>query len=310
MKKIIQVIVLSIVTVSFVMDAAAQKQRSKDAYLREISTLSNSRKADDKKKAYEVGKEFLGIYDKDGKDKDSNVQKVRKFVEQYQENLFFKAFDDKKFDELFTRGKELLLEKPDNPVYGMYLAYGGFEALAQKQNKKFGDDSAKYAKMVLSEFEKGNLPKNFAPFSNKETALAWMYFVIGNFSKDAKESASSFYKSTLYDTPIKKDAQPYYAIASYYEDLYAKLSSDLKSKEGAPEEEIKAASEKVNTVIDQMMDAYARTYTISAATKSPAADGIKQRLAQVYKFRKQTDAGFDSYIKYVVGTPLKDPATF
>lgn len=309
MKKIVQVIVLSIVTVSFTMTAIAQKQKSKDEYLKEITTLSNSKNPEEQEKAYELGKEFLSAYGNDNKNKD--VPKVKKWVEQYQENKFYKAFDEKRFDDLFASGKEILAEKPDNPVIGMYMAYGGFEALATKQDRKYGDDSIKYAKLVLSEFEKGNLPKNFAPFDNKDYSIAWMYFIIGNFSKDSKESAINFYKATLYDTPIKKNSQPYYAIALYYEDLYAKLSADLKAKEGkVSEEEFKAETEKVNVIVDQMMDAYARTYTISVAEKNPGADEIKQRLAQVYQFRRQTDAGFDAYLKYVVVTPFKDPSTF
>ncbi len=308
MKKILQVIVLSIITVSFVVTATAQQQRSKSQLLDEISSLSKSKKPEDKEKAYQLSVEYLERF---GKEKNNDTTNVKKFADTYQENQFFKAFDDKNFDELFSRGEKLLEQNPDNPVYGMYLAYGGFEALATKQDKKYGDNSIKYAKLVLAEFEKGNLPKNFAPFKSKNDSLAWMYFVIGNFAKDSKESASNFYQATLFDTDIKKNSQPYYAIANYYEDVYAKLSADLKAKQSSlSEDQVKAENEKINLIIDQMMDAYARTYTISVAEKNPGAEQIKQRLADVYKFRKQTDAGFEAFIKYTVGTPLKDPATF
>jgi hypothetical protein len=307
MKKIFSTVVLLILTVSAT-TVFAQKQKSKDELLKEIATLSNSQKTEDKEKAYQLGKEFLTRFPKE-----KDAAKVRPFVKNFQKYTFLKASEDGRFADHFAIGKEILTEEPENVEIALNLGYAGYDALLKKQDKSFGDDAVKYAQLTLQLMEKGFFPSTFAPFTAKDDALAWMHYIIGYFSmeKDIKQSAASFYKSTLYETAIKKTSQPYYAIALYYEDKYEKMAKELNAKaKTLTDAEFKAETEKVGVVIEQMMDAYARAYKIAVEEKNPAKDSWKNRLAQVYKFHKKTDAGFDSYLTYIVTTPFKDPSTF
>lgn len=295
MKKLLSTVVLLLLTVSITTSAFAQKQKSRDELLKEISTLSNTKKPEDTEKAYQLGKEFLTRFAKD-----KEVEKIKKFVKSYQKFSFFKASEDKKFAEFFAIGKEILTEEPENSEITLNLGYGSYDAILKNNDRSFGDDGVKYAKLTLELLEKGSFPPSFAPFANKEEAIAWMYYVVGyfNLEKDIKVSAASMYKATLYESQIKKTSQPYYVMALYYEKQFEDLT---KASAGA---------DKTTPIIEQMMDAYARAYKIGVTEKHPATEEWKSRLAQVYKFHKKTDAGFEPFINYIVTTPLKDPANY
>jgi hypothetical protein len=272
----------------------AQKPKSKDELFKEIVTLSNTKKPEDTEKAYQLSKEYLSRFPKE-----KDAEKIRPFVKNYRMFLFGNALNDKKFADFFTLGKEILGENAENVEITLNLAYGGYMAALNKDNN-YTEDSAKYAQTTLQLMEKGVFPKEYAPFTSKDEALGWMNFINGFFTseKDGKASASSMYKATLYETPIKNSSQPYLLIANYYEAVYEKMVKD------------KAEATAVSKIVDQLLDAYARAYTFGVVEKNPAAENWKQRIAQVYKFTKGTDAGLEAYIKYIVSTPFKDPANF
>lgn len=308
MKKIFSTVLLLLLMISVSNAIFAQKQKSRDELIKEIATLSNSQTAGDKEKAFELSKEFLTRFPKD-----KEAAKVKGFVKNFQKFTFGNALGDKKYAEFFKIGKEILTEEPENADIALNLAYGGYAALLTNKDLSFGDDAVKYAQLTLQLMEKGIFPAEYTPFTSKDDALAWMYYIIGNFSleKDNKLAASSFYKATLYESAIKKSPQPYDAIAQYYEKKYETMTKELNAKaKTISDAEFKAETEKVNTVIEQMMDAYARAFKAAEAANHPNKDQWKSRLATVYKFHKKTDAGFDAYVTYVVTTPLKDPSTF
>ncbi|MEK7724481.1 MAG: hypothetical protein AAB336_09055 [Acidobacteriota bacterium] len=308
MKKIFSTVLLLLLTVSITTSVFAQKQKSRDELIKEIAALSNSQTPGDKDKAYELCKEFLSRFAKD-----KEAAKVKSFAKNYQKFSFYKASDEGRFADFFAKGKEILTEEPENTEVALNLAYAGYDALLKKNDKSFSQDSIAYAQLTLSLLEKGLIPTNYAPFNTKEDALAWMYFIIGYFSmeKDGKTSAANFYKSTLYESPIKNTSQPYIAIAMYYEDRYEMMSKALNAKvKTISDAEFKTETDKINVIIEQMMDAYARAYKMSEKENNPARAEWKNRLAAVYKFYKKTDAGFEPYLTYVVTTAFKDPANF
>ena len=309
MKKIFSIFVLLILSISISTSVFAQKPKSKDELFKEIATLSNTKKPEDTEKAYQLSKEFLTRFPKD-----KNAEKLRPFVKEYRQFvLFANALADKKYADFFTIGKEILTDEPENVAVTLGLGYGGYAALLNSNDKSFSEDALKYAQSSLQLMEKGIFPASFAPFNSKDDALAWMYYIIGNFAmeKDIKLAATSFYKATLYESAIKNSPQPYDGIAQYYEKRYETMSKDLNAKaKTLSDAEFKAENDKVNVIIEQMMDAYARAYKIASAANSPTKDQYKTRLAAVYKFYKKTDAGFEPFLSYVVTTPFKDPANF
>ncbi len=296
--------------------AVAQKQKSKEELVKEISALLAAKKPEDTEKAYGLAKEFLARFGKDNKDgKDKAVGSVKNFVDGYRESIFYKAVDASKFAEAFAFGREILAEQPENLAVLVNLAYAGYNSMGAKRDRTYADETIGYAKKVVPLLESGLVPKEWAPFKDREETMAWMYFVPGfvNFDKDMKEAAASIYKATTFNAPIKDSSMPYYLISAYYEDVYGKLATDLKAKVAArtmTDAEFKTANDRVNRSIELMMDAYARAYKKGEAEKNPNAAQWKDRLTQVYKYTKKTEEGLPEFINYVVNTPLPDPSKF
>src|SRR5580765_5509919 len=127
MKRLFLPAFLLLLSVTLITPAFAQKPKSRDEALNEISALTKTKKPEDLDKAYQLGKEFLTRFGKE-KDKDGVVARVRDFVSRYREDQFFKAAGAKKYADTFALGKEILAEQPDNVEILMSLAYAGYGA--------------------------------------------------------------------------------------------------------------------------------------------------------------------------------------
>ena len=152
MKILFSTAAVMMLTVMFVTSGIAQKERSKDELLKELATLSNSSSTDDKEKAYQTGKEFLTRF---GSEKNDNVKKVRKYVENYRTSTFFKAVDGNKFPTAFTLGKEILADEPQNVDILINLTYAGYNAMAAG-DKSFVDDTISSAKKAEELLDAGS----------------------------------------------------------------------------------------------------------------------------------------------------------
>ena len=312
MKRLFSVAALICLTAFVATNAFAQTQKSKDEYLREISTLSNTKKPEDMEKAYQLSKEFVIKFPNED---DKNAREVKSFIKRYKENSFYKSFEDKKYAEFFATGKEIMAEHPNSVEIAINLGYGGYDVVLKTNAKTYAEDSVKHCKLTLQLMEKGIVPTNFSPFKNKDEATAWMYYVIGYFStdKDLREAAVNFYKSTLYESQVKHTSQPYYVIAIFFEKVYEKAANDLNEKVKAKtisDADYTTANEKIDTMIDRMMDAYARAIKRGELENNPAVADWNKRLIEVYKFRKKSDAGFYNFVTRVNNSAMPDPAGF
>lgn len=309
MKKFASIFCLLIITTALTVSAIAQKTSSKDEMFGKIAKLSQTKKSEDKDKAYQMSKDYLVQY---GKDNDEKVTKIKEFVEKYRTSAINTKLDEGKTAEAFALGKEILADEPENSYVTMNLAYGGYEALTKKKDKSFGDDSVKYAKKTLELFEAGKTPKSFQPFAGQAEATALMYYVIGSFAvdKDAKEAAENFYKALQYDSKIKNTAYPYYYIAFNYEKMYEKAAKDFQTKHGSKtteDEEYRKDNAILEKLLERMLDSYARTVKVAQAENNPTASAWKQRYMEIYKFVKQGEAGADEYLINISSKPMLDP---
>lgn len=312
MKKFVKPFVFLILTLALSVSIFAQSKESKDETYNKIAKLTQSKKAEDADKAYGMSKDFLAKF---GKDDDEKTKKIRAFSDNYRNNAFNKKLDEVKTAEAFAVGKEILAQEPENIYVTMNLAYAGFDAQQKNKDKSFGADSVQYAKQTLRLIDAGKLPKTFTPFKDQAEATAFMYYVIGNFSLDSnsKDAAYNFYKAVGYESKIKTDSFPYYAIAANYEKEYAKQATDYQTKFAAKtneDDEMKAAQAKLDKVVGNMLDAYARAIKYGEAEKNPQLATWKQRFAEVYKFLKKSDAGMNEYLASQPNTPLPDPTAF
>ena len=309
MKKFASVFCLLLLTTVLSVTGFAQKTASKDELLNKIAKLSQSKKADDKDKAYQFSKDFLTQF---GSENSEEVKKVKEFVEKYRASMLNQKLDDGKTAEAYTLGKEILTLEPENSYVTMNLAYGGYEALTKKKDKSFAADSTAYANKTLALFEAGKMPKSFQPFTDQAEATALMYYIIGSFAVDEnpKEAAQNFYKSLQYSSKIKNTAYPYYYIANYYEQEYAKDAKTFQEKHGnkvQEDAEYKADNAKLEKLLDKMLNSYAKLVKIAQVENNTNTTAWKQRYMDIYKFVKQSDAGAEEYLSNAATTPIPDP---
>lgn len=311
MKNLFSIAAIMSLVVLFAVPEFAQKQLSKDELLKEVATLSNSAKPEDKEKGYQLSKEYLSRF---GTDKSDNVKKVRAFVESYRTAVFYRSVDGNKFADAFRLGKEILADQPQNLEVLINLTYAGYNAMATG-DKNFQTDTIAAAKKAEELLDGGSTPNSYAPFKDKPEATAWIYYIDGTIVSitDKKAGAESIYKATLPVSPIRDNSLPYNMIAMYYEEVYEKLGNELKVKLAAKpvnEAEANALTDRVQKALELMLDAYARSSKRADAENAANKDILKNRLAQVYKFVKKTDVGLDQYVNYVNKTPLPDPSKF
>lgn len=291
--------------------AFAQKVETEGELFAKISKLTQTKKADDEEKAYQLSKTFMSKF---GKNNDDEVRKVREFMQRYEVSFVAKKVEEGKTVEAFAFGKEVLALEPDNAHLSMTLAYAGYQALVTKKDKSFGQDSILFAKKTVQLFAENKLPSSFAPFTDRDEATAMMYYLIGNFSFESnlQESALNYYKSLQYTSKVKNNSLPYSIIAFYYEKEYEKAAKEFEAKYAnnstASSGEMQSAEAKLEKLLNNMQDAYARAIKLGESENAPKLTEWKNRYAQLYSFIKGSDAGSAEFLANVLMTPMPDPA--
>jgi hypothetical protein len=309
MKNIFRFACAAILAASLAGSIAAQKQPSKDEWFQQIAKLTNTKKEADLASAYEQSKAFLAKF---GKDTDDKVKKIRDFAAKYRLNAFQSAVADVRMADALEFGEEILADEPENAGILMTLAYGGFQAFTQKKDKGYGARSIDFARRSLALYEAGKLPKDFNPFADQAEATAWMHYIIGVFTLeyDLKDAATNFVRAIAQRSQIKDDTYPYLVVANYYERQYEAQAADFEKNHAAKrtaDDASKAARAVIDETLDRMVDAYARAVKLSEAKPDAASKGWRDRLEQVYKFRKGDTKGLPELIAAVFATPMKEP---
>ena len=312
MKKSLIFAVLAIFVVGSAVNTYSQEQNKAmmDEFAK-IVKLSQTKKPEDQTKAYEQSRTFLKKY---GKETNDSVKKVRDYHDKFRLQLFTKALDATKIPEAHTIGKEILSENPEDTFVTLNLAYGMYDALIKNKDTSNATDAIAYAKKTLDLLAAGKMPLSFEPLKDQNDATAVMYFVIGNFLVDTNldEAAQSFFKAVGYESQVKNTAYPFSVIAFLYEKKYEVAAKDFTAKHGSKTREddaMKADAEKLDKVVDRMLDAYARAIKVAEVDKNSNKDTWMQRFTQVYQYRKKSDAGLTDYIANILSTPLADPST-
>lgn len=264
--------------------------------------------------AYAAAKEYLAKYPKDN---DAYTRYLRPWVALYdkwerKQSVPQLIYDEKKYAEGYALGKQVLAEQPDDVATLMYLGYGAYLASTTAKNESFNADARVYAQKAIAAIEAGKAPDEWKPFKDKSDALAHLYYTLGFFAfrTDPSQAIDSFIKTAQFETDLKKAPSTYYFLAAAYETgpyktMAAAYQKDFADKPESPAS--KAALEKLNVVIDRMIDAYARA--IAAAGDAPANAQNKAQwmtsLTNYYKFRNNgLDTGLNELIAGVLAKPL------
>jgi hypothetical protein len=319
MRFLIQRLVIGAFVVAASMTAGAsliraQVQETDDKAKIEIYTRFVNNRLSNETLAYRAAKEYLQKYPKDD---DVYTRYLRPWVALFdkwerKQRVPQLIYDEKNYAEGYRLGKAVLTEEPDDLATLMYLGYGAYLASTTAKNESFNADARGYALKAIAAIEGGKSPEEWKPFKDKDDALAHLYYTLGfiDFRSAPDQAIDSFIKTARLETDLKKAPSTYYFIAAAYETgpyktLAAAYQTNFAGKEESPAS--KAALEKLNVVIDRMIDAYARA--IAAAGNDPAnAQNKAQWLAKVtdfYKFRNGgSDAGLNEMIAGVLAKPL------
>jgi len=310
MNKSIKFSFLLILAMSLAISAFAQNNPKKNEEFGKIVKLTQTKKPAEQDKAYKMAKDFLAQYGKE--ENDEQVKKIKDFVDKYTLATFNKRLDELKIAEAFALGREILAQEPDNTYVVINMAFGGLDLFQKKKDASFGADATNYAKQALSMMEAGKMPKSFEPLKDQAEATAVMHYIIGSFAldKDPQEAARNFYKALQYESSIKNSSFPYYALAVNYEKAYENLAKSYQAKvvNKAPESELLADQEKLEKLIDRMLDSYARALKFAATDNDTVKDAWMQRFTQIYTHKNQSNKGLNEYLNSVWNTPLPDPS--
>ena len=195
----------------------------------------------------------------------------------------------------------------DNP-----LPVGQAIKLPAAAATNFNAEALANARKAIQLLESGKAPVDWVPFKGKDDTLAHLYYALGSLNlKTAPDQAiDPLIKVAQANSELKKSASTYYFLAAAYETgPYRTLSSAFQTNyAGKPETpESKAALEKLNVVIDRIIDAYARA--VAAAGNDPKTQSAKAgwmaTLTNYWKFRHEnSEAGLPEFIAASATRPL------
>jgi hypothetical protein len=218
--------------------------------------------------------------------------------------------NEKKFAEAYSSGAKILADEPEYLRAQIDLGYAGYIAASAK-DETHNNDALNYARKAIQALEAGKTPSEWAPFKGKDDTLAYLHYAVGflTLKTNPDQAIDSLLRAARYQSDIKNTPSTYYFLAVAYESGPYKTQSTAyqtayANKPETPES--KAALEKLNVVMDRIIDAYARA--IAAAGTDPKTEqSRKEWLAQMttfYNFRNGSDAGINEFIAASLQKPL------
>lgn len=262
--------------------------------------------------AYQAARDYLQKYTKD---KDQYTDYLTKWVTLYERDERKRKLpgliNEKNFAEAYSTGAKILADEPNYLRAQIDLGYAGYLAASAK-NESHSADALRYARQAIQAIESGKTPSEWAPFKGKDDTLAYLHYAVGflTLKTNPEQAIDSLLKAAQYESDIKKTPSTYYFLAVAYESgPYKTMSSayqtEFANKPETPES--KAALEKLNVVMDRIIDAYARA--ISAAGTDPKTEQSRKewltQLSNYYKFRHEgSDAGLTEFIAASLKKPL------
>jgi hypothetical protein len=334
MKKLIRLSVFAMLVATFAVPALAQTtpstttatpaagQDDTEAKTKLYETFTANRNTNPPV-AYEAGKEYLQKYEaKDGPE-DQYVKYIKKWVDSYDKiarrNQLLQQIKEKKYNEAFAVGRQVLNDFPDDLALLYELAKSGLFA-AEAENRANDADAANYARKTIQLIQAGKTFEKDKPIANKDEILGGLNYALGFLTQKTQpgEAINYYISSTQYEGFAKKNPWTYIFLADLYETSeYARLSNQYKTS-CTTEEQISSQTcvdlkSKADQVIDRMIDALARGIAYSnmspdAAKFAQARTTWTEQLTTYYKYRNNgSDAGLKELIAGITSKPVPKP---
>lgn len=262
--------------------------------------------------AYQAARDYLTRYQKD---KDQYTDYLQKWVLAYERDdrkrKLGGLINEKNWAEAYKTGAKILTDEPDNLRAQIDLGYAGYLAASNK-DESHNAEALMYARKAITSIEGGKAPSEWAPFKGKDDTLAYLNYAVGflTLKTTPDQAIDSLIKAAQYDSDIKKTASTYYFLAVAYESgpyktLSTAYQANFANKPESPES--KAALEKLNVVMDRIVDAYARA--IASAGTDPKTEASRKdwmaAMSTYYKFRHEgNDTGMTEFISSALQKPI------
>jgi tetratricopeptide (TPR) repeat protein len=262
--------------------------------------------------AYQAARDYLQRYQKD---KDQYTDYLQKWVSAYErddrKHQLGGLINEKKFTDAYKVGERILADEPDYLRAQIDLGYAGYLAASAK-DESHNAEALAYARKAIQAIESGKSPSEWAPFKGKDDTLAYLNYAVGFLTLKTSPDAAidSLIKAANYESDIRRTPSTYYFLAVAYETgpyktLSTAYQTNFANKPETPES--KAALEKLNVLMDRIIDAYARA--IQTAGTDPKTEASRKdwmtQLTNYYKFRHGgADTGLTEYIAASMQKPL------
>lgn len=278
------------------------------------------------KEAYDFAKEYVQKYPTAA---DDAAQKILNFQKNYitayekagkeaRKAQLSKLIADKKISEAFALGRQILADEPDDLGTNYDLALAGLNyAINNPTDSSNNADTAKAARKSIQLIEAGSTFEPGKPIAKKDATLATLHYAYGvNSVKTAPgEAIDAFVKAGQIEGPVKSDPLNYYFLAvAYQANEYDKLAKDFQTNCTTPEQratdQCKALTDRLNLVVDRIIDAYARSiaYIGTNPDFQKAKEEWMKSLADFYKYRHDgKEDGLKEYIAGIKSQPLPGP---
>lgn len=317
MKKLFRILALSALVATIWLPALAQNTQ------RPTTTTAQAGQGDEEAKAA-LYQKFLDLYKKDPKAaNDVAKEYLQKYPAESEQTAYLKkwstAYEAKEKDSRKANVEELLRQQKyaeafaaakailaDEPADVRTLNNAVFAALYSK-NESLNGEAANYARKAVQLIQSGQ------PFDKRDDTLGWLNSALGFFSlkTNPTEAISYYIKAAGFEGAAKKDPQTYLLLADAYRNAeYTKLASDVKTRCSTAEQQAtpdcKALSDRLNQVVDRMIDAYARAIALATDPKyARLKSDAMTDLTAFYKFRHEgSDTGLNEFIAGVLSKPL------
>jgi hypothetical protein len=212
-----------------------------------------------------------------------------------------------KYAEAFGAAKAILADEPADVRTLNNAVFAALYAAGVSKNESFNGEAANYARKSIQLIQSGQ------PFDKRDETLGWLHSALGFFAlKTSPTEAVGYYiKAAGFEGATKKDPQTYLFLADAYRNAeYTKLAADIKTRCSTAEQQAtpdcKTLSDRLNQVVDRMIDAYARAIALATDAKYARlkADAMTD-LTAFYKFRHEgSDAGLNDFISGILAKPL------
>jgi tetratricopeptide (TPR) repeat protein len=262
--------------------------------------------------AYQAARDYLQKYQKD---KDQYTDYLQKWMAAYERDdrkrQLGGLINEKKFAEAYKVGERILTDEPDYLRAQIDLGYAGYLAASNK-DESHNAEALTYARRAIQAIESGKAPSEWAPFKGKDDTLAYLNYAVGflTLKTTPDQAIDSLIKAATYESDIRRTPSTYYFLAVAYESgPYKTLSTSYQNTYANKPEtpESKAALEKLNVLMDRIVDAYARA--IQTAGTDPKTEASRKewlvQLTNYYKFRHGgADTGLTEFIAASMQKPL------